>query len=83
MDKAVMSFQPFTGIEIDWKTLRRFSCWRRQAMALLVHELVHVLQWYVCGKSVLRWNSLVNAEELPNRIQDVILTILFVRLVEN
>ena len=64
-------------IDILWEPLREVPYWRRQALALFAHELVHAYQWLVvCRRDVLRWNELGDAERLPDRVQDIVLWML-------
>ena len=73
-----MLYDPAAGsITVDWPYLRRFPAWRRQAVALYCHEMVHILQWWiVCRRDAERWNNHPNPEEWPDRVQDVVLSLL-------
>jgi len=57
-------------------------CKRRQYVALLAHELTHMIDWiivYRCDAE--RWNrSEVQEEYIANLVQDVILRCLLVKL---
>jgi hypothetical protein len=74
-----MIYNPKIGIHINWVILKQYPCWRRQTIALLIHELVHVWQWYaICKCDVYHWNHYTNPEYMPDIIQDVILHVLHV-----
>lgn len=66
---------PFSiRIEVD---LRTYESWKRQAIALLMHELAHMYQYFVlCHCATASWISLEDAEALPLRVQGLVLRLL-------
>ncbi len=76
--KNAMEFNPKTcRITIDWHYLKQFRCYKRQAIALFVHELVHLFEWiFVYHFDALKWNSAKEPEKIADFCQDFILKIL-------
>jgi len=69
-----MRYSPSRGrIEIDMMVMRRSLFWRRQTVALFIHELVHFWQWYFRYRHDSdAWNNSKVAQEIQaDRIQDI------------
>ena len=72
-----MRYSPSRGrIEIDMMVMHRVFCWRRQVVALFLHELVHFWQWHCIYRNhdSDAWNNGRVAREIQaDRIQDMCL----------
>jgi len=65
-------------VDVNWPIMKQAIYWRRQAVALYFHELVHMYDWvFTFHKNALLWN--VNAEWLERRadkVQDMVLSLM-------
>ncbi len=74
--RNAMVFDPAKlKIEVDWEYLKGFQCWRRQAIALFAHEVIHIFEWVIlCRFNVGKWNRMDCHR--ANKIQDSLLHLL-------
>ena len=71
---------PVTNIiMIDITTMQGFAAWKRQTIALLMHEFIHWADWHFLYRhDVEKWNKSENeTEHRANKIQTIVLKVLF------
>jgi len=73
-----MWFDPKTlAIHVDWTLVRQIPHWKRQAVALYVHEFTHLLEWiFLYRRDTEKWNNEPDPEKRANKAQAIALTLL-------
>lgn len=83
MIENIMEFDPSKmRINIKWTEFRKISYPFRQFIALYLHELTHVCDWIFIKKlNAQKWCNDKNPEYWPDKIQDLALKCMCLRMV--
>lgn len=69
-------------IKANWASIKQYEAWRRQAITLYVHELVHAFDWLItCRQDAEKWNARCDGtwERRADNIQNIVLVLLGLR----